>query len=133
MRSSQVVRGSGCQCQSRNSLGFDPSIPTLVYILKNFIYPRNFTNKVRVCRVTLSRQRPALPDPKQDPDPESDPDWMSEPKQIIPDPSTTQNLFKDLLVNSTYRNTHIFCAITFSHLQGTLRHRKVFTREVIFY
>ncbi len=26
MRSSRVVRASGCQCQSRNSLGFDPSI-----------------------------------------------------------------------------------------------------------
>ncbi len=26
MRSSQVVRASGCQCQSHNSLGFDPSI-----------------------------------------------------------------------------------------------------------
>jgi hypothetical protein len=26
MRSSQVVRASDCQCQSRNSPGFDPSI-----------------------------------------------------------------------------------------------------------
>ncbi len=44
----------------------------LVYILKIFIYCRNFTNKVRVCHATLSRRRPALPDPKQDPDPESE-------------------------------------------------------------
>jgi hypothetical protein len=43
---------------------------TLVNFLKNFIYRRNFTNTVRVCRATLSRRRPALPDPKQDPDPE---------------------------------------------------------------
>ncbi len=43
---------------------------------------------------TLSRRKPALPDPKQDPDPESepklsqksDPDPESDPKQIIPDP-----------------------------------------------
>jgi hypothetical protein len=26
MRSSRVVRASGCQCQSRNTPGFDPSI-----------------------------------------------------------------------------------------------------------
>jgi hypothetical protein len=44
----------------------------LVSFLKNVIYCRNFTNKVRVRRATLSRRRPALPDPKQDPDPESD-------------------------------------------------------------
>ena len=57
---------------------------TLVYIIKNFIFRRNFTNKVRVCRATLSRRRPVLPDLKQDPesvsDPESDPDPKSEPK-----------------------------------------------------
>ncbi len=52
----------------------------LVSVLKNFLYRRNFTNKVRVCRATLSRRRPALPDPKYDPDPETD------PKQNIPDP-----------------------------------------------
>ncbi len=63
---------------------------------KNFIYRRNFTNKVRVCHA----RRPALPDPKQDPDPESDAesdaeselnlaqksDPESDPKQIIPNP-----------------------------------------------
>ncbi len=43
---------------------------TLVHFLKNFIYRRNFTNTVRVCRATLSRRRPALPDPKQDPESE---------------------------------------------------------------
>ncbi len=52
----------------------------LVSFLKNFLYRRNFTNKVQVCRATLSRRRTALPDPKYDPDPESD------PKQNIPDP-----------------------------------------------
>jgi hypothetical protein len=46
----------------------------LVSILKNGIYRCNYTNKVRVCRATLSRRRLALTDPKQDPDPESDPD-----------------------------------------------------------
>jgi hypothetical protein len=46
----------------------------LVSIIKNFIFRRNFTNKVRGYHATLSKQRrPALPDPKQDPDPESDP------------------------------------------------------------
>jgi hypothetical protein len=67
----------------------------LVSTLENFIYCCNFTNKVRVCRATLSRQRPSLPDPKQYPDPVSDPelepklpylDPESDPKQIIPDP-----------------------------------------------
>ncbi len=43
---------------------------TLVYIIKNFIFRRNFTNKVRVCRATLSRRRPVLPDLKQDPESE---------------------------------------------------------------
>jgi hypothetical protein len=38
----------------------------LVSILKNFIYRRNFTNKVRVCCATLSRRISALPDPKQE-------------------------------------------------------------------
>jgi hypothetical protein len=43
----------------------------LVAILKKIIYRRNFTNKVRVCRATLWRQRrKALPDLKQDPDPD---------------------------------------------------------------
>jgi hypothetical protein len=42
----------------------------LVSILKKVIYRRNFTNKVRVCRATLSRRGPALPDPKQDPESE---------------------------------------------------------------
>ncbi len=51
-----------------------------VSILKKFIYHRNFTNKVRVCRATLSRQRSALLYTKQDPDPESDPDQESDPK-----------------------------------------------------
>jgi hypothetical protein len=68
--------------------------------LKNFIYCRNFTNTVRVCRATLSRRRPALPDLKQDPNPESepklpyksDPDPESDPKQIIPDPQPCLHL-----------------------------------------
>ncbi len=38
----------------------------LISILKNVIYRRNFTNKVRVWRATLPRRRPALPAPKQD-------------------------------------------------------------------
>jgi hypothetical protein len=42
----------------------------LVHFLKNFIYRRNFTNTVRVCRATLSRRKPALPNPKQDPESE---------------------------------------------------------------
>jgi hypothetical protein len=61
---------------------------------KNFIYGRNFTNKVRV----YCARRPALPALKQDPDPESDTDPELEPKlpeksdpesdvkKIIPDP-----------------------------------------------
>jgi hypothetical protein len=58
------------------------------------MYRRNFTNTVRVCRATLTRRRPALPDTKQDPDPESepklreksDPDQESDLNQSIPDP-----------------------------------------------
>jgi hypothetical protein len=48
----------------------------LVSILENFVIRCNFTNKVGVCRETLSRRRSALPDSKEDP--ESDPE--SEPK-----------------------------------------------------
>jgi hypothetical protein len=55
----------------------------MVYILKFFIYSRNFMNKVRVCRATLSRRRPALPYPKQDPDPESE---LKLPLKLDPDP-----------------------------------------------
>jgi hypothetical protein len=53
---------------------------TLVYILRNFIYRRNFTNKVLVGRATFSRWRPAALDSKQDPALESDQDPESEPK-----------------------------------------------------
>jgi hypothetical protein len=35
MRSSRVVRVSGCQCQSRNSTGFDPMHPPIQWNLKN--------------------------------------------------------------------------------------------------
>jgi hypothetical protein len=49
MRSSQVVRASGCQCRSRNSPGVRSQHPNVsLYFNKNFIFRRNFTNKVRV-------------------------------------------------------------------------------------